>query len=97
MLRLRAGVTMSNESSPKKTPVQLIQQRIDHHQAEAVRIDEMFEQFRERLGTEIKGGNSTGADRIQTFVKELSKIETLRAANRAVLSELEVLRIVLEG
>lgn len=88
---------MSNETPPKKTPLELVQQRIDHHRAEAVKYEEMFEQFRERLGTEIKGGNSTGADRIQTFVRELSKIETLRAANRAVLSELEVLRIVLEG
>lgn len=90
-------MTKPSTDAPKRTPVELVQLRIKHYEDEAKNLEVLFEQFRERLGQESQVDTLMNANRVQTFVKELTSIESLRAANRAVLSELEVLRIVLEG
>lgn len=75
-----------------KSPAEIINQRIEHHLEQAKVLNQRFEQCNALLGAEA---NLT-SNRLQSFVNEFTRIETERAANRALLSELEALRIVFE-
>jgi hypothetical protein len=79
-----------------RNPFDVLKQRIEHHNAAADSIEELFAQFSERLDRETKGGQLS-PETSQALVQELEKIERMRAANRAVVNELECLRVLLEG
>lgn len=79
------------------SPLEVLGQRIKHHEAEAVNHELMFEELRKQLDVELKLGDRTGPEQIQVFVRALEMIERLRATNRAVRNELECLRVLMGG
>jgi hypothetical protein len=84
--------------------LEVLQQRIKHHEDEAANLDLLYQQWEDQLRVESAkpGLNRTGLvgtviPGLERFVRELDKIERLRATNRAVRNELECLRVLMGG